>query len=64
MNRVYAASPHWAKSVTFFLRDIERFALNYKEYQQTKTGINSQVVEYSNSESKTAGISGKLAYKW
>lgn len=26
MNKIYAASPHWGKNVTFFLNDLDRFS--------------------------------------
>ncbi|MBI2011154.1 glucosaminidase domain-containing protein, partial [Candidatus Daviesbacteria bacterium] len=29
MNRVYAASPHWGKNVTYFMSDLEKFTLTY-----------------------------------
>lgn len=29
INRVYAASPHWGKNVTFFLQDMEKFQKEY-----------------------------------
>lgn len=30
INRVYAASPHWGKNVTFFLQDMEKFQKEYE----------------------------------
>lgn len=58
MNRIYAASPSWGANVSYFQKDIAKFAQakNYIEEQE-------QPVKYSNIEAKTAMTSAKLALK-
>lgn len=55
INRVYAASPHWGKSVTFFMNDIEKFANNYTE-DLVEIGLSRE-----STEPKIAAISAYLA---
>jgi hypothetical protein len=31
INRIYAASPHWGKNVTFFMNDLQKYAQNYDQ---------------------------------
>ena len=52
MNRKYAASPHWAKSVTFFMNDLERFSKNYQ--------VDNSLGEADISIIKIAAASGKM----
>lgn len=54
MNRVYAASPSWGWKVDYFLKDLERFAANYKQ---------PIIASGNNLLSKTAGASAQLAYR-
>lgn len=55
INKVYAASPHWGKNVTFFLNDIAKFDAQYRTREPMK--------EASQFLPKTAGQSGTLALK-
>ena len=55
MNRIYAASPNWAKSVTFFMNDIERFAAGSQS--------SNDIVGISNPLDRIAATSGLLAFK-
>ncbi len=57
INKVYAASPHWGKNVTFFMNDLEKFAMqyekdNFEQNELTKT-----------SEPKIAAVSATLAFR-
>lgn len=53
MNRVYAASFHWGGNVTYFMRDLEKFA---SEYQKPMADI-------ADSKLRIAAISGQLVLK-
>lgn len=53
INRVYAASPHWAKGVTYFMNDLEKFSLNYEATQRTQVGQTPSI----------AAVSGQLALR-
>ncbi|MBI2314596.1 glucosaminidase domain-containing protein, partial [Candidatus Daviesbacteria bacterium] len=55
MNRVYAASPHWGKNVTFFMQDLEKFASEFVDNDSDFSSL-----------SKTpsiAAVSGQLALR-
>lgn len=56
MNKIYAASPHWGKNVTFFMNDLEKFAQSY---------VQATVVEYDIMlpQLKIAAVSGILDNK-
>lgn len=56
MNKVYAASPTWGMKVSYFLNDIDRFAAK----RRTLAEANLPIVQYTNLEYKTAGMSAKL----
>lgn len=54
MNRKYAASPHWAKSVTFFMNDLEKFAqanqvqdISYNIIPNIKEAVHSGLLSLS-----------------
>lgn len=51
MNKIYAVSPHWGWKVTYFMNDIDRFAINLKQ----------PVTDVMDSQLKIAVISGTLA---
>ncbi len=53
INRIYAASPHWGRNVTYFMNDLEKFAQIY----ETENKDLSQEIE----DSKIAAVSGQLA---
>lgn len=53
--RVYAASPTWAAHVTFFLNDMEKFEVAYKEKQNKATAPDIRT--------QTAGTSAALKAK-
>lgn len=55
INRVYAASPRWGGNVTYFMRDLEKFAARYEAKQKQL----SQAPEVP----KIAAISGQLAFR-
>ncbi len=55
INRVYAASPNWGKNVTYFMQDMERFAINFET-----TKLSSNKVGYPPS---IAAVSGQLAIR-
>lgn len=52
MNKAYATSPRWGSKVTYFMKDIDRFA---KKYELAQT-----VAEVSIPTRKIAAISGQL----
>ncbi|MEK7616585.1 MAG: hypothetical protein AAB414_00850 [Patescibacteria group bacterium] len=39
INRVYAASPDWGAKVTYFMRDLEKFAQKYEAGQSITIGL-------------------------
>lgn len=43
MNRVYAASPHWGYKVSFFMNDLEKFALRFEQEQWENVVISNPV---------------------
>ncbi|MBI2019760.1 glucosaminidase domain-containing protein [Candidatus Daviesbacteria bacterium] len=53
INRVYAASPHWAKGVTYFMSDMEKFSNTYENTQRTQVGQTPSI----------AAVSGQLALR-
>lgn len=55
INRVYAASPRWAGNVTYFMRDLEKFA---QIYEQVRAVADVNVYPI-----KIAAISGQLAFR-
>lgn len=55
INRVYAKSPHWGGKVTYFMKDLEKFAARYEAKQKQL----SQAPEAP----KIAAISGQLALR-
>lgn len=55
INRVYATSPRWAGNVTYFMRDLEKFA---QKYEQVRT-----VADVNVYPTKIAAISGQLVIK-
>lgn len=52
MNRTYAASPRWGGKVTYFMKDIEKFAKAYESAEQIAQ-VNIPII-------KIAAISGQL----
>lgn len=52
INRVYAASPGWGGKVTYFMRDLEKFAASYQAKQK-----------HLSQAPKIAAISGQLALR-
>lgn len=55
INRVYAASPHWGRNVTYFMQDLEKFA---DKFEASKSEAN-QVGKTPS----IAAISGQLALR-
>ena len=55
INKIYAASPHWGKNVTFFMQDLEKFAGNFVD-----TAPNSASLDKAPS---VAAVSGQLALR-
>lgn len=55
INRIYAASPHWGKNVTFFMNDIEKYAQNYP------FDVELAKIEYTNNLPETRGLKAELA---
>lgn len=53
MNRIYAASPHWGKNVTFFMQDLEKFANNFIDDSPKLASLEQNP--------NVAAISGQLA---
>ena len=53
INTVYAASPFWGGKVTYFMRDLEKFANNYQEDTIAQVGV----------APKIAAISGQLVLR-
>ena len=41
INRIYAASPTWGSKVTFFMNEMEKFALEYEAKNQQEANFNS-----------------------
>lgn len=55
INKVYAASPHWGGRVSYFMNDLQNFAIRF-EAQDGKTAA-------VGSAPNIAAISGQLAFK-
>lgn len=53
MNRVYAASPYWGGKVTYFMNDLEKFAIQYDVENKTLTDMAMPVL-------KIAATSGQV----
>lgn len=41
INRIYASSPHWGKNVTYFMGDLEKFAVRYEADRQEIASLDS-----------------------
>lgn len=41
INRVYAASPHWGRNVTYFLNDLEKFADQFEAEKEQSASVGS-----------------------
>ncbi len=55
MNRVYAASPHWGKNVTFFMQDLEKFASEFVDNDSDFSSLGKTP--------SIAAVSGQLALR-
>ncbi len=66
INRVYAASPHWGKNVTFFMNDLEKYSkrgMTQQVYQFQNGKISSSNEHLFNEALKIAAISGQPILK-
>lgn len=52
INRVYAASPHWGGNVSYFMKDLEKFANDFE--------LNQVQTENMGTTPKIAALSGQL----
>lgn len=53
INRVYAASPHWGRKVSYFIADLERFEKQYVKEQTLSS-------DFATKNAKIAAVSGML----
>lgn len=53
INRVYAASPHWGRKVSYFMADLERFEKQYVKEQTLSA-------DFATKNAKIAAVSGML----
>lgn len=55
MNKIYASSPNWGSNVTFFMRDIEKFAQTYP------VDVELAEIQYEDTMHETRGLKTELA---